>query len=128
MSDENKLELGFKTRRQVMSDEFVDRALNNASEFTMPVQEMVTEMCWGTTWQNDSLPLKTRSLITISMLVALRASNELKGHVRGALRNGCTLEEIQDTLLHATAYCGAPAGLEAFRAASDVIEEWQATP
>lgn len=125
MAEKNKLELGFEMRRKVMSDEFVDRALNNASEFTMPAQEMITEMCWGTTWQNDSLPLKTRSLITISMLVALRASNELKGHVRGALRNGCSPEEIQDTLLHATAYCGAPAGLEAFRAASEVIEQWQ---
>lgn len=123
MSD-NSYENGLNMRRKVMSDVFVDRALDNATEFTQPAQQMITEMCWGGTWQSDVIPLKTRSLVTIAMLSALRASNELKGHVRGALRNGCTVEEIQDVLLHATAYCGAPAGLEAFRAADEVIEEW----
>ena len=114
-------EQGLAKRRAVMGDEFVDRALTNASEFTQPLQEMVTRNCWGETWQQDSLSPATRSLVTLGILTALRASNEIKGHVRGALNNGCTVEEIQAALLHATVYCGFPAGLEAFRAADEVI-------
>lgn len=119
-------EKGLKVRREVMGDDFVDRALNSTSAFTQPLQDMVTENCWGTVWTRDGLPRSTRSLITIAMLTALKAPTELKGHVRGALRNGCTVEEIQEVLLHATVYCGAPAAIEAFRAAKEVIDGWQA--
>ena len=121
-----KYEKGMKVRREVMGDEFVDKALNAATDFNRPLQEFVTENCWGETWNRDGLPRKTRSLITIATLAALKASTELKGHVRGALRNGCTVEEIQEVLLHSTVYCGAPSGIEAFRAAKEVIEAWQA--
>lgn len=121
-----KFEDGLAVRREVMSDEFVDRAFNNASEFTMPLQELVTANAWGEIWTRDGLTKQTRSLITIATLAALKASNELKGHVRGALRNGCTVEEIQEVLLHSTVYCGMPSGVEAFRAANEVIEEWLA--
>ncbi|MEO1078646.1 MAG: carboxymuconolactone decarboxylase family protein [Pseudomonadota bacterium] len=124
---EDKHALGLARRRQVMGDMFVDRALENASELTRPLQDMVTTNCWGETWERDDLPLATRSLITISILTALRASTELKGHIRGALNNGCSVEEIRGALLHATVYCGFPAGIEAFRAADEVIQAWQAS-
>ncbi|MBD3610430.1 MAG: carboxymuconolactone decarboxylase family protein [Gammaproteobacteria bacterium] len=119
-----KHEDGMKVRRDVLGDEYVDRAINNASSFTMPLQDMVTENCWGEVWTREALPRDTRSLITIATLMALRATTELKTHVRGALRNGCSVEEIQETLLHATVYCGVPAGVEAFRAAKEIIDQW----
>lgn len=109
-------------RREVMGDAFVDRALSGADAFAMPLQEYVNEHCWGAVWDRPGLDRRTRSLLTLAMLAALRAPQELKGHVRGALNNGCTREEIRETLLHAAAYCGAPAAMEAFRAAREVLE------
>ena len=125
MNKNEKFETGLKIRREVMSDAFVDKALNKASEFTMPMQELATANAWGEVWARGELTRQTRSLITIATLAALKASNELKGHVRGALRNGCTVQEIQEVLLHSAVYCGMPSGLEAFRAADEVIEAWQ---
>lgn len=122
MADED-FQRGMDVRRKVMGDEFVDRAMGAATDFTKPVQDYITENCWGSVWARDSLPLKTRSIITIATLAALKAPAELKGHVRGALRNGCTPEEIREVLLHTAPYIGAPALQEAFRAASDVIDE-----
>lgn len=124
MSIEDR-DAGEAVRRQVMSDEFVERALNNATEFDQPLQDMVMENAWGGPWTRDDLPRSTRSLITIAMLVALRASGELKGHVRGALRNGCSKEEVRAVILHATAYCGFPAAIEAMRAAREIIDNWE---
>ncbi len=122
--DKAKYERGLAIRREVMGDSFVDRALSSASDFTQPLQELVTRNAWGEVWAREGLDRRTRSLITIATLAALKASTELKGHVRGALRNGCTVEEIQEVLLHSTVYCGMPAGVEAFRAANEVISEW----
>ncbi len=116
---------GDKIRREVMSDEFVDRALNNANEFDQPLQDLVMKNAWGSTWNRDDLAKDTRSLVTISMLIALRSPNELKGHVRGALRNGVTKEEIRAVILHASVYCGFPAAIEAMRAAREVIDTWE---
>ena len=116
---------GMAVRREVLGDEYVDKAIGGATEFTKPLQDLVTENCWGEVWTRSALPKKTRSLITIAMLSALKFPTELKGHVRGALRNGCTVEEIREVLLQATVYCGVPAGVEAFRAAKDVIEDWK---
>lgn len=116
---------GMKVRREVLGDAYVDKSLDNATEFTLPLQQLVTEDCWGSVWARDGLEKKHRSLVTISMLIALRATTELKTHVLGALRNGCTIREIQEVLLHSAAYCGFPAAIEAFRAAKDVVEEWQ---
>lgn len=124
MSNE-KYEQGLKIRREVMGDSFVDRALDATTDFTRPLQELVTANGWGEVWARDGLPRQTRSLVTIATLAALKASTELKGHVRGALRNGCTTEEIQEVLLHSAVYCGLPSGIEAFRAAKEVIDEWQ---
>ncbi|MGB1906024.1 MAG: 4-carboxymuconolactone decarboxylase [Spongiibacter sp.] len=117
---------GLSVRREVMGDDFVDRAFANTSEFSQPLQELVTANCWGEVWSRDGLPRQTRSLITIATLAALKATKELKGHVRGALRNGCTVAEIQEVLLHSAVYCGMPAGIDAFRSAQEVIDEWNA--
>lgn len=108
-----------------MGDAYVDNSLKKATDFTLPLQQLVTESCWGSVWSRDGLDKRTRSLVTISMLVALRASTELKTHVLGALRNGCSVQQIQEVLLHSSAYCGFPAAVEAFRAAKEVIEDWQ---
>ncbi len=123
-TDNPKYQQGLAVRREVMGDEFVDRALNSASDFTQPMQELATSNAWGEVWVRDGINKRTRSLVTIATLAALKASNELKGHVRGALRNGCTVQEIQEVLLHSTVYCGMPSGLEAFRAADEVIQAW----
>lgn len=117
-------EKGLATRREVMGDEFVDRAMSNADDFAMPLQDFINAHAWGATWQRDDLPRATRSLVTIAMLAALKAPTELKGHVRGALRNGCSKEEIRAVILHSAVYCGAPAAQEAFRAAREVIDQW----
>ena len=123
MSEELKKK-GLKIRTEVMGEEFVNRAINNTTELTAPLQDWINEHAWGSTWQREGLPKKTRSLVTIAMLAALKSPTELKGHVRGALNNGCTVEEIQEVLLHSIVYCGAPAAQEAFRAAQEVIDEW----
>ena len=112
---------GEQIRRQVMGDEFVDRALDNADDFTQPMQDYINVHGWGSTWQRSGLDLKTRSLVTIAMLAALKAPQELKGHIRGALNNGATKEEIREVLLHSAVYCGASAAQEAFRAAKEVL-------
>lgn len=117
-----KWEEGLAVRRAVLGEDHVDQALANATEFTKPLQDLVTENCWGEIWTRETIPKRTRSLITIAILAALKAPEELKLHVRGARRNGCTVEEIQDVLLQATVYCGVPAGVAAFRAAKDIID------
>lgn len=113
---------GEKIRREVMGDAFVDKALESANELTQPMQDLINDACWGTVWGRDGLDRRTRSLVTIAMLTALKAPNELKGHIRGALNNGATVSEIQEVLLHSMAYCGAPACQEAFRAAREVLD------
>jgi len=114
---------GEARRRQVMGDVFVDRALAAADAFTQPLQQYVNEHAWGSTWLRDGLELKQRSLCTVSMLAALGRSNELKGHLRGALNNGATLAEIREVLLHVAPYAGAPAAIEAFRAAKEFMAD-----
>ena len=113
---------GLKTRRQVMGDDFVDRALGGMTAFTEPIQHYITRNAWGDVWQRPGLGLKTRSLITVAMLTALGRQHELKGHVRGALNNGVTPAELQEVLLHASIYCGLPAAVEAFRSAAEVVD------
>jgi 4-carboxymuconolactone decarboxylase len=115
-------EKGLATRRQVLGDEYVSKALANATEFTKPLQELVTHNAWGNTWQRKGIDLKTRSIVTVSMLVALGRMHELKIHVRGALNNGVTREELQEIFLHASVYCGFPAAVDAFRTAAEVVE------
>lgn len=108
---------GLEMRRRVLGAAHVDRSLAEVSEFSRPVQEFVTEYCWGAVWTRPGLEPKTRSLLNLVMLTALNRSHELAVHVRGALTNGCSTEEIQEALLQTAVYCGAPAALEAFRVA-----------
>jgi len=115
-------EQGLVKRTQVMGQSFVDKAFAGATDFTLPMQHHITRAAWGDTWQREGLDLKTRSLITVAMLTALGKSHELKGHVRGALNNGATKEELQEVLLHAAIYCGVPAAVEGFRAAAEVVD------
>ena len=114
---------GLAARREVLGEEYVDRAIANADDFSRPFQEFITEHCWGDIWTRPGLPRQTRSLLNIAMLTALAKPTELELHVRGALRNGCTRDEIFETLLQATVYCGVPAGVEAMRAAQRAIAD-----
>ncbi len=117
---------GLAVRRDVLSRAFVDKALSEADDFSRPLQELVTEYCWGAIWTRAGLPRKTRSLLNLAMLASLNRQHELKMHVMGALRNGCTMTEIQETLLQVTIYAGVPAGVEAFRTAGQAIKEFNA--
>lgn len=116
-------EQGVKIRREVLGPEYVDRSLDQANGFMMAFQNITTEMCWGYAWARPGLPRKTRSMLNLAMLTALNRSAEIKLHVKGALNNGLSVEEIKEVLLHATVYCGIPAGLDAFKAANQVLEE-----
>ena len=118
---ETLFEKGLPIRRQVVGATHVDASMAGASEFMLTAQHAATEIGWGYVWTRPGLDLKTRSLINLGMLTALKAQNELKVHVRGAINNGCTVLEIQEALLQAAVYCGLPAGLEAFRAANEVL-------
>ncbi len=113
---------GLATRKQVMGEDFVANAFDNATDFTLPMQHYITRNAWGDVWQREGLDRRTRSLITVAMLTALGKTHELKGHVRGALNNGATVAEIQEVLLHASIYCGVPTAVEGFRAAAEVVD------
>lgn len=113
---------GLATRTAVLGAEYVQGAIDRATDFTRPLQDFVTRQAWGNTWQRDGIDLKTRSIVTVSMLVALGKMHELKTHVRGALNNGVTPAELQEIFLHASVYCGFPAAVDAFRSASEVID------
>lgn len=117
---DQQYENGLQVREAVMGKSFVDDALANATDFTMPLQEFITRNAWGTVWCRTGLDMKTRSLVTVAMLTALGRTRELKGHVRGALNNGATAEEIREVLLHAAIYCGVPLAADGFRAAADI--------
>ena len=113
---------GNEMRTKVMGEGFVAKAHASATPFTAPLQDMITRHAWGDVWQRDGLEPKIRSLVTLGMLVALGRPTELEGHVRGALSNGASVEEIREVLLHSGVYCGLPAASEAFRAAAKVID------
>ncbi len=114
---------GLALRREVLGAEYVDRSLTTANDFMMAFQRITTEWCWGYAWGRPGLDRKTRSLVNLAMLTALNRAPEIKLHVRGALNNGVTVDEIKEVLLHATIYCGIPAGLDAFKAANEVLKE-----
>jgi 4-carboxymuconolactone decarboxylase len=121
-SQDAVFQAGLDTRTQVMGTEFVNRAFGNATDYTLPMQEFITKNAWGNVWQRPGLDLKTRSLITVAMLTAMGKQPELKGHVRGALNNGATPEELREVMLHATVYCGLPTAIDAFRTVAEVVE------
>ncbi len=113
---------GLATRRQVMGDAYVDRALAGATPFTQPIQDHISRAAWGDVWQREGLDRKTRSLVTVAMLTALGKQHELRAHVRGALNNGASAQETQEVLLHAAVYCGIPTAVDAFRTAAEVVD------
>lgn len=117
---------GLRVRREVLGAAHVDRSLGQVTEFSRPIQELVTEYCWGAVWNREGLDRRTRSLLNLVTLTALNRGHELGVHVRGAIRNGVTIEEIQETLLQAAIYIGVPAALESFRIAEAKLEEMKA--
>jgi 4-carboxymuconolactone decarboxylase len=114
---------GLAVRKEVLGADYVQRQLAAADDFNKPLQELVTEYCWGWLWTRPQLPRKTRSLLNLALLSALNRGTEFKAHVKGALTNGCTKDEIREVLLQVAVYCGVPAGVEAFRQAREVFAE-----
>jgi 4-carboxymuconolactone decarboxylase len=121
MSDRTLFDEGLEIRREVLGSEYVDGSLARADDFMMAFQTLTTEWCWGYAWGRPGLDRRTRSLMNLAMLTALGKTEELQLHTRGALHNGVTPAEIQEALIHATIYCGIPAGLSAFKAAHAVL-------
>ena len=121
MSNESLFDRGLEVRRAVLGAEYVDGSIAKADDFMMAFQNITTEWCWGYAWTRPGLDRKTRSMLNLAMLTALGRTPEIKLHVKGALTNGVSVEEIKEVLLHATVYCGIPAGLDAFKAAHEVL-------
>lgn len=121
--DRSAYERGIAMRRQVLGDEHVERSTASASEFSRPLQDLVTEYIWGSVWTREGLDLRTRSLLNLAMLTALGRMHEFGVHVRGAINNGCTPVQIREALVQTAVYCGAPAALESFRVAERVLAE-----
>jgi 4-carboxymuconolactone decarboxylase len=119
-------ETGLAVRRDVLGAEYVDRSIQSADDFNRPLQELVTEYCWGAVWSRPGLPRKIRSLLNLAMLTALNRPHELELHVRGALNNGVTRDEIREVFLQTAIYCGVPAALDSFRAARKVFDDLDA--
>ena len=114
---------GLALRRQVLGDEYVSRSLEQADDFTAPLQDYLTEHAWGAVWTRDGLTLKSRSMLNLALLTALNRPAELRLHLRGAINNGVTKEEIREIFLHCGVYCGAPAALDSFKIAKEVFAE-----
>lgn len=116
-------EAGLAVRKEVLGTAHVEKSLGSVSEFSKPIQELVTEYCWGAVWTREGLDRRSRSLINLAMLTALNRSHELGVHVRGAVNNGVTEQEIQEVLMQTAIYVGVPAALESFRVAEKVLAE-----
>jgi 4-carboxymuconolactone decarboxylase len=120
--NEDLFDQGLKTRREVLGADYVDAAIANADDFSRPLQELTTQYCWGDIWNRPGLDRRTRSLLNLAMLTALNRPHELKLHIKGALRNGVTKEEMREVFLQASIYCGIPAGMDSFRTAREVFK------
>jgi 4-carboxymuconolactone decarboxylase len=118
-----RFEQGLATRRAVLGADYVDAAIAGADDFNRPLQELVTEYCWGDIWNRPGLDRRTRSLLNLAMLTALNRPHELKLHVKGALNNGATKEEIREVLMQTAIYCGVPAAVDSFRNAREAFKE-----
>ena len=123
MTDSEIYDRGLEMRKQVLGAEHVQRSLDAATNFSRDIQELVTQYCWGEVWTRPGIDLKTRSAINLAMLTALNRGHELSVHVRGALSNGMTTDEIKEILMQTAIYCGVPAALESFRIAEATIRE-----
>ncbi|MFM8991886.1 MAG: 4-carboxymuconolactone decarboxylase [Alphaproteobacteria bacterium] len=121
--DRQDYERGLAKRKAVLGDDYVEKALASADDFSRPLQDLVTSFAWGQVWTREELPARTRSLVNLAMLAALNRPHELRIHLRGAVNNGCTNDEIREVLLQTAVYCGFPAAIDAFRAAREVLVE-----
>jgi len=121
--DKETFERGLEIRKSVLGADYVEKSLKAADDFTMPLQELVTEYCWGAVWGRDGLPHKVRSMLNLAMISALNRPHELKLHVRGALRNGVSKEEIREVFLQVAIYCGVPCAIDSYRIAREVFAE-----
>lgn len=121
--DKETFDKGLAIRRAVLGSEYVDKSIAAADDFTRPLQEIVTQYCWGEVWGRPNLERKTRSLLNLAMLSALNRPHEIKLHVRGALNNGVTRDEIREVFLQVAIYCGVPAAMDSFRIAKEVFKE-----
>jgi len=124
--DQKTFERGREIRSSVLGKEFVDNAFKTADDFNRPLQELVTEYCWGAIWGREELPRKTRSMLNLAMISALNRPHELKAHIKGALANGVSKVEIREVLLQVAIYCGVPAAVDSFRIAREVLAEQEA--
>ena len=122
MSQSEMFKKGLKIRRAVVGAEYVDKSLASADSFNMPMQELVTEYCWGAVWGREELPHKSRSMLNLAMISVLNRPHELKLHIAGALRNGVTKEEIREVFLQDAIYAGVPAAIDSFRIAREVFD------
>jgi 4-carboxymuconolactone decarboxylase len=120
--NQDAFEAGLKTRREVLGADYVDQSIQNADDFNMPLQQLVTEYCWNDIWNRPGLDRRTRSMINLAMLTALNRPHELKLHLRGALNNGVTKDEIREVLMQTAIYCGVPAAIDSFRVAKEVLK------
>jgi 4-carboxymuconolactone decarboxylase len=123
VDDEQRRNQGMRVRRAILGEQHVDRAMASTTEFTADFQDFITRVAWGDIWSRHGLPPKTRSLLTIALMVALNRADELRMHIRAALNNGVTEDEIKEILLHCAVYCGVPAANSAFRLALEVLAE-----
>jgi 4-carboxymuconolactone decarboxylase len=116
---------GLAVRKEVLGPEYVERAYAQATDFTRELQDFLVEHCWGGVWTRPGLPLSTRSIVTLSVLAVGRSWGEFRTHVRGALRNGVSADELREVFLHIGVYAGVPVAVEAFRVAAEVVGDWQ---
>lgn len=116
---------GLKIRKQVLGEEYVNQVIQNMDEFSEPLQQLVTEYCWGTIWSDETLSLQQRSLVNIAMISVLNRPNELKLHIKGGLRNGLSKEQIRATLMQVAIYCGVPAAVDSFKLAKQAFLEFE---
>lgn len=114
---------GLRTRRDVLGDAYVNKSLDSATDYSFPMQELITEYCWDAIWNRPGLDRRSRSLLNLGMIAALGRKKELKLHIRGALNNGLTREELREAFLQVAVYCGVPAGLDSFNVAQEVLAE-----
>jgi len=121
--NKERFDKGLQTRREVLGAEYVDAAIRNADDFNMPMQELVTEYCWGDVWNRPGLDRRTRSFLNLAMLTALNRPHELKLHVKGAINNGLTKDEIREVFMQTAIYCGVPAAIDSIRTAREVFKD-----
>jgi 4-carboxymuconolactone decarboxylase len=126
-ADRPTYDKGLQIRRAVIGDAYVDKALSEADDFSQPLQDLVTEYCWGAVWGREELPLKTRSMLNLAMIPIFNRPNELRTHIKGALTNGVSREQIREVFLQVAIYAGVPAAVDSFRIAREVFAELDAS-